>query len=84
MGSIAELIKIIGQKARSASETLRIASTDQKNNALISIASQIQQNKQFILDANDLDLKAARENSIDDALLDRLMLNDERLDSVVE
>ena len=84
MGSIAELIKIIGQKARSASETLRIASTDQKNNALISIASQIQQNKQFILDANDSDLKAAKENGIDDALLDRLMLNDERLDSVVE
>ena len=84
MDLIAKLIKEIGQKARSASGSLRIASTDQKNNALISIASQIQENKQRILDANNLDLKAARENSIDDALLDRLMLNDERLDSVVE
>ena len=84
MGSIAELIKTIGQNARSASESLRIASTAQKNNALISIANQIQHNKQLILDANDADLKAARENSIDEALLDRLMLNDERLNSVIE
>ena len=60
MDSIAELIKTIGQKARFASESLRIASTDQKNKALISIASQIQQNKQLIIDANDLDLKTAR------------------------
>ena len=84
MGSIAELIKTIGHKARFASESLRIASTDQKNNALISIARQIQQNKKLIIDANDLDVKAAQKNGIDDALLDRLMLNDERLDSVVE
>ena len=46
MDSIAELIKQIGEKARSASNSLRIASTSQKNNALISIANQIQESKQ--------------------------------------
>jgi len=66
MDSIAELIEKIGQKARSASGSLRIASTDQKNNALISIANQIQGNKQRILDANNLDLEAAKKNNIDE------------------
>ena len=84
MDSIAELIKQIGEKARSASNSLRIASTTQKNNALICIASQIQESKQFILDANHIDLNAAKKNGIDDALLDRLMLNDERLNSVIQ
>ena len=84
MDSIAELIKQIGEKARSASNSLRIASTSQKNNALISIANQIQESKKFILEANHLDLNAAKKNGIDDALLDRLMLNDERLNSVIE
>jgi glutamate-5-semialdehyde dehydrogenase len=84
MDSIAELIKQIGEKARSASNSLRIASTTQKNNALICIANQIQESKQFILDANQIDLNAAKKNGIDDALLDRLMLNDERLNSVIQ
>ena len=84
MDSIAELIKQTGEKARSASNSLRIASTAQKNNALICIANQIQDSKQFILDANHIDLNAAKKNGIDDALLDRLMLNDERLNSVIQ
>ena len=84
MDSIAELINKIGQKAKSASESLRIAGTEQKNNSLMSIARLIEENKQLILDANSLDIESAKNNNIDDALLDRLMLNDERLDGVIE
>ena len=84
MNSIAELINKIGQKAKLASVTLRIANTEQKNSSLDSIANQIQENKQLIIDANNLDMHAAKKNNIDDALLDRLMLDDERLDAVVE
>ena len=84
MNSIAELINKIGQKAKLASVTLRIANTEQKNSSLDCIANQIQENKQLIIDANNLDLHAAKKNNIDDALLDRLMLDDERLDAVVE
>jgi glutamate-5-semialdehyde dehydrogenase len=60
VGSIAELISIIGQKAKSASNTLRTANTDTKNAALLNIALEIQENKQAILDANSLDIKAAK------------------------
>ena len=41
MDSIANLINKIGQKAKLASKSLRIANTEQKNNSLISIAQQI-------------------------------------------
>ena len=84
MDSIANLINKIGQKAKLASESLRIANTEQKNNSLISIAQQIDNNKQTIIDANNVDIDAAKNNNIDDALLDRLMLNEERLDGVIE
>ena len=84
MSSIAKLISNIGQKALIASNTLRIANTDTKNNALLNIAAAIQENKQTILDANSLDIEIAKKNNIDSALLDRLMLNDDRLESVVE
>ena len=84
MDSIAKLISSIGQKAKNASNTLRVASTDKKNSALLNIASEIQENQDIILDANNKDLIVAKNNNIDDALLDRLMLNDERLQGVVE
>ena len=84
MDSIANLINKIGQKAKLASESLRISNTEQKNNSLISIAQQIDKNKQTIIDANNVDIDAAKKNNIDDALLDRLMLNEERLDAVIE
>jgi len=84
MDSIAKLISNIGQNAKNASNTLRVASTDTKNSALLNIASEIQQNQDIILDANNKDLIVAKNNNTDDALLDRLMLNNERLQGVVE
>ena len=84
MNSIAELINEVGQKAKLASESLRVANTKQKNNSLIGIARQIQENKKLIIDANSVDIEAAKKNNIDEALIDRLMLNEERLDAVIE
>ncbi len=63
MGSIAKLISNIGQKALIASNTLRIANTDTKNNALLNIAAAIQENKQTILDENSLDIEIAKKNN---------------------
>ena len=84
MDSISQLIASIGQKAKKASNSLRVESSDAKNNALVNIASEIKKNQGAILDANNNDLLIAKNNNIDDALLDRLMLNEERLLGVVE
>ncbi len=84
MGSIKDLISTLGKNARSASKALRSATTEAKNNALINIANNINQDRISILDANKKDLGNGKNKGLDDALLDRLMLDDDRLDGIIE
>ena len=64
--------------ARTAKTTLANASTEQKNNALISMADALIENSELILFANAEDVKAAR-GKVSGALLDRLQLTKERI-----
>jgi len=84
MDSIEKLIATLGQKARKASKNLRAANTEEKNAALIHIASNIKKNKNTILSENEKDLAHGKANGLDDALLDRLMLDDERIAGIIE
>ena len=84
MDSIAELILNLGQKAKKASRSLRTVDTKTKNAVLHNIANNIQKNQKEILDANKKDLSQGKINGLDDALLDRLMLNPERINDIVE
>ncbi len=74
----------LGQKAKKASRSLRTVDTETKNAALYNIAINIQKNQKVILDANTKDLTEGESNGLNDALLDRLMLNSERIDGIVE
>jgi glutamate-5-semialdehyde dehydrogenase len=69
----------LGETARQAARFLSIASTRQKNEALISIAAQLSANEADLLTANAKDMAHGREHVLDLALLDRLELNPERL-----
>jgi glutamate-5-semialdehyde dehydrogenase len=84
MDPIRNLINLLGQNARIAAKILRSASTQQKNNALNNIATQVDKNRKGILNANQKDLEQSKNNGLDTALLDRLMLNDARLDGIIE
>lgn len=84
MDSINDLITTLGQNARSGAKMLRSASTEQKNNALSNIAVQIDKNRTTILNANQKDLDQSKKNGLETALLDRLMLDNERLNGVIE
>ncbi|MDC1105043.1 glutamate-5-semialdehyde dehydrogenase, partial [Candidatus Thioglobus sp.] len=84
MGSIENLITALGSNARTAAKTLRTANTKSKNSALINIAEQINLNRKDILKANQLDVNEAKNNQLDDALLDRLILDDKRIDDIIE
>ncbi len=84
MDSIKNLITLLGQNARTAAKTLRSADTQQKNNALNNIAAQVDKNRKNILNANQKDLEQSKNNGLDTALLDRLMLDDTRLDGIIE
>jgi glutamate-5-semialdehyde dehydrogenase len=77
-------MQTMGIAARKAATQINKASTQLKNSALVAIANQIAAQREFLLAENQKDLAAARENSISDALLDRLTFTDARFDSMVE
>jgi len=74
----------LGQQARTASRVLARTQTRQKNAALEAIASTIDQQRAHILAENRKDMEAGRDSGLDAALLDRLELNDARVDSMIE
>jgi glutamate-5-semialdehyde dehydrogenase len=70
-------------QARRASLTLAHSSTQQKNAALQKIADQLWSERQAILDANAADLTEAKQSSLSEAMLDRLMLDEKRLQNII-
>ena len=82
--SLKEFIDVLGNQAKTASMSLRNVSTEQKNRALLAIAQNIGYSRNDILKANQLDVKNAQEKNLSDALIDRLLLNEERIDSIIQ
>lgn len=77
-----DLIQQMGQDARAAYQALADASAEQKTSALLAAAQEIRVQKSTILAANKLDYDAAAANGAEAALLDRLMLNDARIEGM--
>ncbi|AUI85461.1 glutamate-5-semialdehyde dehydrogenase [Vibrio azureus] len=69
----------MGKAAKEAAFQLATASTAQKNQALAVIADELEANVDVILAANAKDIELAREAGLTEALIDRLLLNEERL-----
>ena len=76
-----ELIQM-GKAAKDAAFHLATASTAQKNQALAIIADELEANAETILAANTKDIEKGREAGLSEALLDRLLLNEERLNGI--
>lgn len=72
----------MGKAAKGAAFELVTASTAQKNQALAIIADELEANSAAILAANAKDIELGREAGLTDALLDRLLLNEERLTAI--
>ena len=68
-----------GQRARAASRQMRNASGQAKADALLAMANLIEQRSESLKQANSLDLEAARNVKLADAMVDRLTLNDKAL-----
>jgi glutamate-5-semialdehyde dehydrogenase len=73
-----------GKAAKEASRRLAYLSTGVKNQALAHIASDLLAKQEEVLSANGLDYQAGEESGMDAALLDRLMLSSERLESMAK
>ncbi|MGF1773931.1 glutamate-5-semialdehyde dehydrogenase [Vibrio wakamikoensis] len=78
-----DMIKL-GQNAKQASFALATASTAQKNRALQIIADELEANADVILAANAKDIDLGREAGLTEALLDRLLLNKQRLKGIAD
>ena len=67
-----------------ASKLSRTLSNAQRIKILNSIINQLIDQKQYIFKRNSLDVKNAIKNKMSDALIDRLLINDERISSMIE
>lgn len=72
----------MGRAARQASRELAKLTTAQKNGALLAISAELEKNSVHILAQNELDIAAGRDKGLSEALLDRLLLTEQRIASL--
>lgn len=77
-------VKTKGFAAKQASYALVNVSTEEKNQALKFIANELLASQQELLTANEKDLQIGKENGISTAILDRIMLNEERIQAMAQ
>lgn len=74
----------LGQRARQASRALAAADSGVKNAALNAIADDLNTSRELLMAENAKDMDAGAEKGLDAALLDRLQLTPDRIDSMIE
>lgn len=79
-----ETLNQLGEQAKQSAMQLSQASTPEKNKALLAMSTALLTNKATILSANQLDVAYAEENGISKTMLDRLVLNEERIEGMAE
>ncbi len=77
-----QLITDMGRKARAAFSMLTGVSDAQKSAALTAAARHLRDNQSIILAANQRDMESARERDLSDSMLDRLMIDADRLEAI--
>ncbi|MGL5415592.1 MAG: glutamate-5-semialdehyde dehydrogenase [Clostridium sp.] len=76
------MLENLGEKAKEASYILANLSTTEKNEALLKMASKLEENTDFIIKENKKDLDKAREKGTSEPMLDRLALNKDRINGM--
>lgn len=74
----------VGKQAREAAQILAKTPTKIKNVALTAIAEQLNQQQAQLLQENTKDLEAGKRNGLDNALLDRLTIDQKRIANMIE
>ena len=76
------LIANLADTARKAARTLVAATYEDRQKALLGIAAAIQERRSEIIAANNEDIERGKSSGLNSQLLDRLMLNDVRIDGI--
>ncbi len=82
--NITELMTEIGNKAHTATRSLALATTDQKNTALRFTEEYLRNNIDTVLAANAKDMASGQEKGLSDAMLDRLKLDADRVHGIAD
>jgi glutamate-5-semialdehyde dehydrogenase len=80
--SIPQLMDGLGRQVRDASHVLAMSSGDARNSALQAASAELRSRHAEILDANAKDMHDARERGLSAAMLDRLMLDESRIEAM--
>ncbi len=84
MTDIKTYMQGVGQRARAAARDMARATTARKNDALTAMAAALEDDSQTLAAANEKDLAAGRRDGLNEALLDRLALNEARIAAMAE
>ncbi len=79
-----EHIKSLAEKAKQASYALSVLGESDKNRMLTAMAKALRENTAGILQANRQDLEAAQKKGMPQAMQDRLMLNEKRIEDMAQ
>lgn len=77
-------IQKISSSLRTASQKLALQNAQIKNRVLSTVADALDANRQSIINANKKDIDAGRSNGMSESLIDRLMLDDKRINRIIE
>lgn len=77
-------VKELGKIAKEASYKLKKLNTVEKNKMLASIKESLLSERKKILEANEIDIKKGRENNMPEGLIDRLLLNEGRIEAMAK
>ena len=78
------LITTLAKNAKHAAQTLAVLDEKAKNAVLTDMAAAIRANKETIKQVNAKEVARAKENALDAAMVDRLILDDARIESMAE
>ena len=81
--SIENNIIELGKRAKSASQNMKVCSSDQKNLALTKLIKNLDKNRNKILEANIIDLKNGEKKSLPKPLINRLTLTEKSIDGLI-
>lgn len=77
-------LKDIGKRAKTAQREILTKTKTQKKELLLKVCSAIRNNKEIIIKNNEKDILVATKNNMSKTMLDRLMLNEDRIDNMCE
>jgi len=80
--SIPQVMDALGRRARSAARRLAMSGGGVRNAALHAASAELRSRSDEIIAANDVDMRAARERKLSAAMLDRLMLDQDRIEAM--